>query len=250
MADAAFPVFPPGFWRRIEVHPQPGSVSAGVEDDVHRFHVRIAHRDGTITRVDTEEPRVPYTTCPGAGAFLRSELTGRRLDDIARLDAKQHCTHLFDIAVLAVRLVEERALQRFDIRVGDRIDERTTATLSLNDVEMLRWYLEGTSIVGPKPWSGRELRQLSRWESELSPRDALHARLLRMGAMVSNARQSPPVERATDLGPGRLGACFTHSLPRALEAVRASTERRDFSQGGAPLADFTPERIAMSGDLP
>jgi hypothetical protein len=244
--DAAFPAFPPGFWRRIALIPRPGLVVAGLEDDVHRFALAIAHRDGVVTRVQARAERAPWSACPDAGAFIASELTGQALDAVAARDPREHCTHLYDLAVLCAARAHDRRPTLFDMQVADRAEGRTSATL-LEDAEpKLQWRVSDGVIRGPEAWAGRSLRELSRWKAELSPQDALRAMLLRRAVFVSGARAQPEVlgGTAADRGPSRMGACFTYQMPRAAEAVQAASWRRDFSAGSeGPLQGFDPDSL-------
>ena len=236
-----FPAFPPGLWRRIVLDPRPGCIAAALEDDVHRFALRLEHDGARIAAVHAETIRAPWTECPGAAAHLAGELAGELLADVARRDPYQHCTHLLDLAILCAAHAEDTAPLRFDLRVADRVDERTTATLEEDGAERLRWLLDDTRIVGPGDWAGRDLRRLSAWKGELSPRDAERAALLRRAVFVSGARnfEPPPGQpTAAEQGEMRQGVCFNYQQPQASRSIRRADWRQDFSlSGGEPLAD-------------
>lgn len=251
MAGHAFPHYPPGLWRRIILQPGPGWIGAALEDDMHRFHLRIDHAGGRICSVKAEAPRHPWTACPGAVPRLSGELEGEALADVARRDAGQHCTHLLDLAILAAAHAGDGEPVRFDMRVADRVEDRTTATLDENGTEVLRWQLEDTRIVGPAPYAGLDLRKLSQWKKDLPPRDAERATLLRRAVFISGGRTfaTIPEERATDRGPQRMGACYNFQLPQAEGSVRSPNWRRDFSMSGKePLAGFDPAEVF--GEMP
>lgn len=234
----------PGFWRRIQLLPAPGRISAGLEDDFHRFLLQMTHADGVITGIDTRGERIPWSTCADAGAFLTEQIVGQTLASVARLDAHVHCTHLFELLVLCAAHADDSTPTQFDLRIPDRHQGRTCATLHENGREVLRWQLGGTRIEGPESWAGRDLRQLSQWKSTLTVADAERAMLLRRVVHISGGRNSQNlnIERASDRGPERMGACFTYQMPRALDALRTPDWIRDFSQPGAePLRGFTPE---------
>src|SRR5579871_6440554 len=118
--------------RRIEVHPFPGVISAGLEDDFHRFALRLEHDHGVITGLKARSERFPWSTCPEAGAFLTEQAVGRRLDSFADLDVYSHCTHLFELVILCAAHAGDTGPTRFDLWVADRKDNRTQATLSEN----------------------------------------------------------------------------------------------------------------------
>ncbi len=240
-------LFPPGFWRRISLHPAPGRIVGGLEDDMHRFIVRLSHADGIITASEAWAERFPWSTCPGAAPFLVEQLVGRSLTDVAALDPAIHCTHLYELAVLCAAHAGDEKPTVFDMKVGDRptSDDRAIAILEENGVELLRFPLLGSVIEGDSIWAGRDFRRLSTWRRELSPQMAERAMLLRRATQVSGVRRQPEDfgvragERAN-----RMGACFTYQMPRAMDAIHGITRRIDFSTTTAgPLADFDVEAL-------
>jgi hypothetical protein len=244
-----YPSFPPGFWRRIALHPRRGVVVAGLEDDVHRFALVITHRDGRIAQVQARTERAPWSTCPDAGGFIAEQLTGQRLDAVAACDPRQHCTHLYDLAVLCAARADDPGPTVFDRQVADRLEGRTSAMLLENGVPKLRWRVADGVIQGSDAWAGRALRELSRWKAELAPDDVIRAMLLRRAIFVSGARAQPePIAgTAADRGPVRLGACFTYQMPRAAEAVHSLPWRQDFSEADqGPLQRFDPAALMQA----
>jgi hypothetical protein len=235
---------PPGFWRRIKLHPSTGVLSAGLEDNFHRFRIEFTHADGLITGLQTHADRFPWSTCPAAGTFLAEQTISKPLQVVARLDPHSHCTHFFELLVVGAAHALDAEPTVFDIRVPDRKDGRTRATLSENGQQVLYWEMNGTRIEGPGEWAGRDLRQLSTWKHSLSPELIERAVLLRRVVHISNGRTSnvPKVARAADRGSARIGACFTYQMPRALDALASPDSIRDFSCSGIePLHDFNPE---------
>lgn len=248
---ASDPDFPPGFWRRIAIYPYPDKVVAGVEDDVHRFRAALFHDQGIVTSVETWVDRFPYTTCFEAGTFLAAQVAGQRLDALAKLDPRVNCTHLYDLAVLAARHAGAATAVIFDIQVADRVEGRTRATLWRCGDLIGKWAVAGTVIHEPAVHSGRDLRSLSHWKSDLPEERAVHAALLRRGIQISGARRAPPVERAADRGAQRSGACFTYQSGQMEHAAATPGGLIDFSLGTmAPLEDFPGGRCiraAMEG---
>jgi len=221
------------------LQPGPGWIGGALEDDMHRFHIRLDHEDRRITGVAAKAVRHPWSACPGATNFIAKELTGELLEDVARRDPFQHCTHLFDLALLASAHAGDSASTRFDMYVADRIEGRTTATLYENGEEKLRWQLDGTAIAG----SERDLRQLSKWKRDLPAREAEWATLLRRAVFVSGARQyvPPPGGETAAENTGRMGVCFNYQLPQAETSTRTPKWHRDFSTSGRePLEGLDP----------
>jgi hypothetical protein len=149
----------------------------------------------------------------GATVHLAAELTGAALSEIAARDPAQHCTHLFDLAVILAAHVDDREATTYDMRVADRVNERTTASLAENGIEKVRWQLDGTAIHD----ADRDLRTLSRWKHELSPDDAERALMLRRAVFVSGVRHytAPANLTAAEPGSARMGVCYNYQLPQA-----------------------------------
>lgn len=251
MSARTHSAFPPGFRRRIAIGSAPGVVAAGLEDDVHRFTVRIAHRDGIITDVQATTPRTPWSTCPEAGPALVRELVGRALDEVAQRDPRQQCTHLMDLAVLCAEWADHSVQAVFDLQVADRTDNRTVARLLENGAEVLRWELVGSVIAGPAPWVARDLRAFSRWKLHLEPEVALRAAMLRRAVMVSGARRLPADvgSRAIDRVRERQGACFTYQSPQVEQATQSPGWRRDFSRSAdQPLQGLDPATLITANE--
>jgi hypothetical protein len=238
--DGIFPTFPPGFHRRIMLQPGPGFIGGALEDDMHRFHIRLDHADGRITAVTAKAVRHPWSACPGATGFIAKELTGAALAEVVRRDPSQHCTHLLDLAIVSAAHASDTAPTRFDMRVADRVEGRTTATLQQDGVERLRWQLDGSTIVG----SGLDLRELSKWRRELPAHEAEWATLLRRTIYVSGARQyvPPPHNPTAAESPERMGVCFNYQMPQAEASRRNPNWHQDFSESGRePLEGLDAE---------
>lgn len=244
-SEPNYPAWPPGLWRRIILQPGPGWIGGALEDDMHRFHLRFDHAEGRITKAHAEALRHPWSACPGAAPHIAGELTGALLADVAARDPALHCTHLYDLAVVLAAHACDTQPTRFDMRVADRVDERTTATMTENGIEVPRWELEGTAITGGD-YAGRDLRKLSGWKQELTPREAERATMLRRAVFISGGRQYdfPAGETAASQGPMRLGVCFNYQLPLAAQSTRSPGGFHDFSMSGRePLAGFDPQSV-------
>jgi Protein of unknown function (DUF2889) len=250
MNQPAFPTSPPGLWRRIVLHPgsnaHGGWIGGALEDDIHRFHMRLDHAEGRITRAHAQALRHPWSACPGAAPHIAGELVGALLAEIAQRDPALHCTHLYDLTVVLAAHVHDTAPMQFDMRVADRVEERTTATLEENGAPVLHWQLEGSMVLGGDH-VGQDLRKLSIWKHELSPRDAERATILRRAVFVSGGRQfvpPPGLRFAADHSPSRQGVCFNYQQPMAATSTRSPNWRRDFSlTEDQPLADFEPAKV-------
>jgi len=235
-----FPEFPPGFWRRILLQPGPGWIGGALEDDMHCFHLRLEHDGARVTKVAARAVRHPWTGCAGAPAHLAGKLTDAALADVARRDATLECTHLFDLAILCAAHAGDIAPSRFDMRVADRVDGCTTATLVQDGEERLRWRIDQTVIAGPDPFTGLDIKRLSQWKHDFPADVAEQATMLRRAVFVSGARQYPtPVNvTAGQQGALRQGVCFNYQPEQAASSTPLF-ERREFSQSGQePLGGF------------
>src|SRR4030081_3400195 len=85
---------------------QSGDVVAELEDDFHHFRVTVAHDGARVTGVRGMGVRFPWSTCPFAAAQLEP-LVGMPLSTRSTavgdvVSARDNCTHMFDLAGLAV----------------------------------------------------------------------------------------------------------------------------------------------------
>ncbi len=244
---AAYPQFPSGFWRRVVLNPQAGWIAGAIEDDMHHFRIRFDHADGVIVAVQASAVRHPWTGCGGAPGHIVERLTGERLADVASRDPVEHCTHMVDLAVLMAAHAQDSEPSAFDMQVGDRIEDRTTATLVRNGEERLRLLLDGSVIAAPLAWAGLDLKQVSRWKHDLEPQTAEMMVILRRAVYVSSARRykmRPGIEGPQS--PLAVHApCYNYRSP-VVETTRSLYEVRDFSTGERPLAglDFGEAFIA------
>ena len=101
---------PPGtslFRRRIRLVNVDSSYTVGeLEDDCHHFRVELRHDRSTIVSAAGQYLRGPWTTCREAGEPLRA-IEGRPMRPHASAiggyaDARDNCTHLFDLTGLAM----------------------------------------------------------------------------------------------------------------------------------------------------
>lgn len=216
-----------------------GEARAALEDDFHHFRITLRHEFEHVVQLDGEAPRRPYTLCPSAIAQLPA-LHGMRLDAIASTvtratDASQQCTHLLDLAGLAIAAAaNRRALRRYDIEVADRVNGRTQALLARDGHPCLDWRLQHGDICAPAPFAGVSLSQgLARWAlQELDPDTAEAAIALRRCAMISVGRQKN-LDLQVHAEP--TGRCFVQQPGRAETALRVIRSTRDFSTSARDL---------------
>lgn len=233
------------FRRRIRLRQEPGVASGELEDDFHHFAATVRHDGERVTGATGVASRYPWTTCPGAVdplARLRGLALSRSLRSVARFtDPRAQCTHLFDLASLAVSLAaSDRPGVLYDLAVPDRKDGATTITLHRDGELLLRWELEGIRIVSPDPFAGHNLAGggFAAWsEAELDADTAEAAQVLRRGALIAMGRaydmDQVPVARGFASAAG--GSCYSFAPERVDDAKRVLGTMMDFTDAPEKL---------------
>ncbi len=224
----------PAFYRHVLITPGETAVTAWVEDDYHHMGVTLHHDGATVTRVEAEMLRAPWSTCPGAVVQLEATFTGVALDGVAARGEKTlNCTHLHDMAVIAAGHAHDAAPMRYAIVVSDAVDGVRVAEIARDGVHALRLVEQAGVIVEPAAASGGTLFQLGDWIASLTAEAREAARLLRWAAIIAHGR-AIPMDRQSDAS--RMPAtCFTFQDARKHGAMRVG-RIVDFSEGeGHPL---------------
>jgi Protein of unknown function (DUF2889) len=227
----------PGFRRRFLVAPQADQVTAAVEDDYHCMAVTLHHDGVAVTEASGVMARMPWTTCPGAPAVLKTTFDGVKLADVATRGAKQaNCTHLHDLAVLAAAHAFDAADTRYEILVCDPIDGLVTAEIRRDGVAIDRIEHRDDVVTSPEPLAGVSVFKLRGWIESHAGLEKEAARLLQWGTILAHGRTTP-MERQNDAS--RMPPnCYTFQPENAANAVRVG-EVIDFSSGGRePLSHF------------
>jgi hypothetical protein len=192
----------------------PGSVAGGLEDDFHYFQVQIRHDGGHVVAVDATSRRWPWTTCPGAAEPLRAlagmPLSRRCLAVGDWTDPRQNCTHMFDLAGLAVahaaRGGEVGATRQYDVAIpfGAQTGPRRVVRLWRDGEPTLDWTLEGMRCVDPPPYSEVRWRGgFLKWADQTLDPDAAEAAIV--------------LRRACDIGMGR--GMDLDAIPKAVDIL-------------------------------
>jgi len=243
------PIYGDGVYHRnIRITSNAETVLAELEDDFHHFRLRLRHDGEKVVEVEGEAFRFPWTTCSDATGPLRA-LRGLRLSQrctspAREHDPRSHCTHLFDLAGLALtHAASGRKTRLYEIHIPDRVDKRTRATILRDGVEILAWALAGRKILGPPPFDGRSLTKgFVEWaDAEFEPEMAEAAIILRRACAISLGRAFPldHIPNASDMAERTLGACYSFS-PAVIEiGKRVVGSTLDFTD--------TPERL-LSGE--
>ncbi len=234
---------------RLDAHGR--QVVGELADDAQHFRVRLRHDGSRVISLDGEAVRYPWSTCAEALEPLR-ELAGMRLSRRCTAvgevsNARQHCTHWFDLAGLAVaHAAAGRASREYRCAVWGAPGEATTATLERDGEPLLVWRLESMTIRGAAPFDGRTLKGtfLAWAEAELEPDLAEAAIVLRRASYISPVRfyDLDQFDRPGDVTPVG-GQCFTYTDGVAQRAQRQRGSKRDYtSRPEALLAEAPPER--------
>lgn len=240
--------------RRIRlVAPESGIVVGDLEDDFHRFRVALGHDGERVTTVLGAALRYPWSTCPDAAAPLR-ELEGaplfERVTHAAHFTApRANCTHMFDLAGLAVtHAAAERVERRYDATLPPPTGRIQTATLERDGEPYLEWVLEWGAdgerrCIEPPPFSDTRWRGgFMRWADEaLDPETAEAAIVLRRACDIGmgHGMDLDRYPRAADIEFPMVGACYTMQPERIEVAFRNRGTIRDFTdRPDALLADL------------
>jgi hypothetical protein len=229
------------------------TVVAGMEDEMHRFEL-VLHHDGTrVTAVEGRAVRWPWSPClesPVALEALRDMPLSTAPSAAGRwTDARQQCTHQFDLAALAVAHAARHAAggavrRTYDAVVPDWFEPPYSAVLWRDGSELLRWEVGDDTILGPAPFEGVPLRKrfIAWCEDRLDDDLAEAATVLRRAAWISPARRLDLEGCATasesSLQPG---VCYTAQPQRLGIARRNRGSLRDYGNDPeALLAGFEP----------
>ncbi len=189
------------FRRRLRVVARdPDVVVGGLEDDFHYFQVELRHDGERVVTMEARSLRWPWSTCPGAAEPLRDlagmPLSRRCLAVGEWADPRLNCTHMFDLAGLAVahaaRGGPPGTTRQYDVQIpaGAQLGDRHEVRLWRDGEERLTWVLEGRSCVAPPPYSETRWRGgFLRWADEHLP--------------VDDAEAAIVLRRACDIGMGR-----------------------------------------------
>lgn len=214
----------PPFWRKISLCAGEGKVDAKVADNVHEFVITVHHDGERVTDVTGDAPRFPWITCPGAIEQLKL-LVGTPVRGAARIDVDQahQCTHMLDLARLAVAQVQRGGTREYDISIR-HADVRmlTLATLRRDGELLLDWQVKDGIVVSPPLFAGHDTQGRSRWPEEvLANPDLIEAALvLRRCVFVFRSRPfSRNAKSAADLDK-MTGVCFSFQPTRSGGAFR------------------------------
>jgi hypothetical protein len=223
---------------------------AVVEDDFHHFRVVVRQRDGQVTEAFAEALRSPTVLCPSAGERL-VEIVGMPLSKasaavLERTDARLQCTHMIDLAGLAVAaLGQDRGRRVYEAAVPDRVDGRTTATLHCDGRLILEWDMDRSKIDSPAAYAGVDIGSgFTQWSQRLSLDEAEAALVLRRAVFISGGRGIDLDAPGRRTGP--LGGCWAWQPERSAQAQRNIGSTHDFTSRPEALTSADRDWLLFS----
>jgi hypothetical protein len=216
----------------------PGTVDADLEDDFHHFGLVLRHDGDRVTSIEGRAVRAPWSTCPAAVGPLHAvegmTLSARCTAVAAQAEPRANCTHLFDLAGIAVAHAARGTERRqYDVEIPRPEGERNRVRLWRDGGLLLDWrLLDGRVVDAPPysdvPWGGGFLR----WaDTTLDPETAEAAIVLRRACTIGSGRgmDLDALERADELQELMLGICYTMSAEHIHVALRNRGTVRDFA---------------------
>ena len=238
------------FRRKIIVEAMSDTVHAGIEDDFHHYEIVLTHDGTVVTGATAKSIRTPFVTCAEASgqlALLTGHAIGTRPSGLP--DPHHQCTHMFELAVVALAQAARGGPRQYDVAVPHRpFGGITTATLHRDGDLIFDWTLDGDAVTAPPAYAGQNVRTLARWAESICDDETLEAiRVLRRGIHVSTGRSVPQAQsvNAVDFQQVR-GACYVFQPVRVERGVRGADNLRDFSgDADALLRNF---HVELQGD--
>lgn len=235
------------FRRRLRIEAKARRVDVALEDGNHGFRLTLHHDGQRVVDIVADAPRYPFATCPEAAQVLK-RIVGCPLDeDITqmrrRLVPGDNCTHLLDMALLAVAYASKSGLTRqYDITIVDEQNGITLAQIDCNGERLHEWSIRDHVVEAPVSLAGGPMMKgFHPWASEMFSGQALEAAMvLHRGYFVAQSRRYlfDGYSGVTDGRPS--DTCYSYN-PKVVErALRINGSLRDFSLSPEKLLKFEP----------
>ncbi|HEX7035082.1 MAG TPA: DUF2889 domain-containing protein [Pseudomonadales bacterium] len=219
--------------RRIRVRRETNRIAVDLEDNFHRFGVQLTVVGHVVATVGGSARRVPWSTCPAAVAALR-DLEGHdvripfQIDKAAK--AARHCTHLFDIARLALDHLRLDLPSRDYLITVEGPVERESARLAVDGRPARTWELSNGRFSSPPEWRGREIARMpAPAAADEDPRAFLEHMLIRRAVHIARGRfiDQDRWDSAADVGAAATCISFQPQVRASARRVKGSA--RDFT---------------------
>jgi hypothetical protein len=231
------------FRRALRLDVGRGQVLVELEDANHAFRLRLAHDGQQVTAVAADTHRHPFVTCSEAVGPLGT-LVGSPLDaDAGRLRTTfpqgANCTHLHDMALLALAHAREVGLQRhYEVTVLDERDGLTEARIACDGETVHDWAIRAHAVEAPANHAGQPMmRGFYAWVAEAYAGMALEAAVaLQRGYFVAQSRRyrnRPALAYPAKVNNMPDGTCYSYNHAVVERALRIEgtvwdlTHRRD-----------------------
>ena len=234
--------------RRIRLEKHSRQVVAELEDVTHAFRLILTHDDSNIIDVAAQPIRYPFDTCPGAvdqfKPLLGQPLAAGPASIRELLDPGQNCTHLYDLATLAMAHTARPERQRvYEVSVPDEGENGAMIELACDGAIVHCWRVQDHEVVEPAEFSGNPMKQgFFRWASQVFDGDALEAAtVLQRGYFVAQVRRSDYLNaggRPATADNMPEGACYTYNRPVVSAAIHTEGMARDFTETAEQLLSF------------
>jgi hypothetical protein len=230
--------------RRVLVRAEQHCVTADIEDDPHRFGVDVHHDGARVIDVSGRALRVPWITCPQATAELtrlvQTPLLTSPFDVLRQIDTRQQCTHLLDMAALAIAAAARDITNRqFDValRLTEGDDNKRYGHLCVDMGPQDQWVVDHGIVIKPTRYSGIDLtRSFKGFSRQLTDDELLELFVMRRAHLVCGGRRFDldTLPLPTDY-PWLANACFTFQSARVAGTRRVMGSTRDFTRREADL---------------
>jgi len=245
LAEGAGPPPSPALYRRL-IDIQAGTlreVTVWMEDNFHCFAMRLRHDGARVVGIEVIARRTPWSTCSAAAAKLQA-LVGQNLVSRSSaigelLNMRMQCTHMFDLAGLALAAASNGIVHRVyqaTVTLRDPLPVRgvphtgkCVTVLCRDGDEVLRWVVEDQAIILPEPHS--LLRGFRAWTETLPADEAEAALVLRRAVDVSGGLSVDLDNIASPLELDLPPVCHSYQPDQAALARRNKGMSRNFDAG-------------------
>lgn len=236
------------FRRRIRLVSTGNQVQADLEDCNHAFRLTLLHDGQQVTGITAEPIRFPFNTCPGAlvnlQGFIGCALSASIPEIRQFVRPEQNCTHLYDLATLALAHVAHgRTVRQYDVAIPDERDGVLPAEVSCDGLLQHSWQIRQREIIFPPHLAGKPIMKgFYQWATAEFAGDALEAaEVLQRGYFVSHTRR---LDLKSSVGRPAFGdrmpegSCYSYNRGVVEHAFQACDNVRDFTDTPELLLRF------------
>jgi hypothetical protein len=224
-------------------------VEAALEDMYHAMICTLRHDGKVVTAVEADFRRYTLQLCPGASEPLK-QIVGMPLSTstrgfFANGRARQNCTHMLDLAWLALRHASRGQIEwLYEVEIPDALSGPVRGTLRRNSEVVQDWTVERNIIVSPPALAGQALAGgFTKWvttnadmpEQQVEECLVLHKGFFMMGARQFMVPEGPLPDAYRN---AVRGVCFGYASERIDGAEGLKGMKRDFSHHPKKMLRF------------